>query len=448
METKITRIIYLTNISCLLIQRELLENRLEMAKLYTNKIVAVLTAAYRHGYVEYNDSFNDKNITKLIDLGFIFIKEVDTEKLGQIKADNIKHYEHNPLHFTETINFELTYECNSKCPHCLLKTQRQSFEGQELSFDEIKKCIADSYFAGIIRNGINFTGGEALLSKTNIFELIEYASSYGIPTRLYTNTFWGNKVVFTAGNKRFATPLALVRALKNYGLSHLAISFDSRIDKDKEGVKQLASVVHACETVGLRYELVATRDTKKKLDSFISYLNKTDNHELKYMSIVVNDLVDMGGVNDIIHKKEFTASLNDLVHQSHCKIKGYYSPTTLTINPEGGVRSCMYGLGLDNLGSIRESSFINIINRVHENDVSKAFSQDNIKEYADKLFEPFKHIYIPFEHPCTACVLIARLIQEYHRVKDPEKLTADDLLNINKKIATELNLLKIDLPIS
>ena len=76
--------------------------------------------------------------------------------------------------------------------------------------------------------------------------------------------------MFTAGTKRFSTPLALVRALKSYGLSHLAISFDSRLDKEKEGVKQLASVVHACETVGLRYELVATRDTKEKLDSFIS----------------------------------------------------------------------------------------------------------------------------------------------------------------------------------
>ena len=177
-------------------------------------------------------------------------------------------------------------------------------------------------------------------------------------------------------------------------------------------------------------------------------MKKTGNSEFKYMSTVVNDLVDMGGVNDIIHKEEFTDSLTNLVYQSHCKIKGYYSPTTLTVNPEGGVRSCLYGLGLDNLGSIRKSSFINIINRIHENDVSQAFSQDNIKEYADKLFEPFKHLYIPFEHPCTACVLIARLIQEYHRSKDTEKLTADDLLNINMKIAKELNLLKTDLPIN
>ena len=188
---------------------------------------------------------------------------------------------------------------------------------------------------------------------------------------------------------------------------------------------------------------MATRDTKSKLDSFINYLNNTSKKELKHMSVVVNDLVDMGGVNDIITKKEATTTLTELVHQSHCKIKGYYSPTTLTINPEGGVRSCMYGLGLDNLGSIRKKSFINIINKLHENEVSKAFSCDNIKDYADKLYEPYKYLYVPFEHPCTACVLIARLIQEYHRSKNIDKLTEEDLLSMNKKVAKELNLLKV-----
>ena len=295
MEKQMKKIIYLTNMSCLLIQRQLLDNRLETAKLYNKKIVAFLWDAYKNGYKDYTDSFNDKSILKLVDLGFITIIEVDIADLEQTKAALIKHYEHNALHFTETINFELTYDCNSKCPHCLLKTQRATYEGQELSFEEIKRTIADAYFAGIIRNGINFTGGEALLSKTNIFDLIDYAASYGIPTRLYTNSFWGNKVVFVAGNRRFATPLALVKALKRSGLTHLAISFDSRLDKDKEGIKQLASVAHACETVGLRYELVATRDTEEKLNSFINYLKNISKHPLKYLSIEVNDLVDMGG---------------------------------------------------------------------------------------------------------------------------------------------------------
>ena len=439
---KMIKAIQLTNLCCNLIKRGLLKNRLSMANLPYEKLNKLLFQLYYSGLLNYSEVSNEKNIKRLEELGFIKIIEVDETQI-EYKIEELKNQYHLfPIAHVEAINLELTYECNSNCPHCLLHSVRKAFKGKELSYEKIKHIIADAYFAGLLQNGINFTGGEALLAKVDIFDLIRYASSYGIPTRLFTNTFWGSKVLFKVGNQRFASALALVKVMKKSGLSHLSLSFDSRIDKHESGIKQLTSVIHACETIGLNYELMSSIDVKPQLDSFIKYLKVTlELKELKFMTPVTMDLVDVGGANDIIAKPIDNLPIKDLISQSLCKSKGFYQPSMLTIAPDGSMRSCMYGVGMGNLGNIHTQSLYEIINDF-EDEVTKAFAEKKAFELADLLFEPYKDIYKPFSHSCSACVLLSRLMQEYYKLAKTQSVSEKDILAINLAVAKDLNLLK------
>jgi MoaA/NifB/PqqE/SkfB family radical SAM enzyme len=437
--------IQLTNLTCNLINSDLLKNRLNMAKLPVEKSNKLIYELFHIGVISQNEIIEDKNIERLTELGFIRKIEIEDLLFENLKEKVLKSYKHFPIKNIEAMNFELTYDCNSNCPHCILKSVRKSFHGNELSYECVQRIIADAYFAGLLQNGINFTGGEALLAKTDIFELIRYASSYGIPTRLFTNSFWGNKLFFKAANRRFTSPLSLIKKFKSSGLNQLSLSFDSRFDKDKVGVKQLSTIIQACETIGLHYEIISSPEIREHLNKFIEYLKLTlgINH-LKYMTPITMELVDMGGAISFNHNNLSDLSLKELIDKSLCKSKGYFQPKMLTIAPNGDVRSCMYGLGLNNLGNIHKSNLLDVINDF-EDEVSIAFAEKQAFELADIIYEPYKEIYKPFSHPCSACVLLARLLQEYFMLKKKKDFTNKQFLQMNYKVANDLNLLKDNL---
>ncbi|MEI6694959.1 MAG: radical SAM protein [Bacteroidota bacterium] len=431
--------IQLSNLCCNLIKRDLLKNRLAITKLPAEKLTKFLYELYYTGLRNYTDLSNDKNIEKLEELGFIKIIEIEDHQFESKAEAQKNEYLHIPIAHLEALNLELTYECNSNCPNCFLKIIRKSFKGKELSYTKIKSIIADAYFAGLLENGINFTGGETLLANVDIFDLIRYASSYGIPTRLFTNTFWGSKMFFKVGNQRFSTSFALIKLLKKSGLNQLAINFDSRLDKDISGIKQLTATIEACETLGLNYELVSSKEGKVLLDLFIHDLLLTLNVKaLKFMTPITIDLIDMGGAKDAPLQNIHQLSIKELISNSMCKGKGFYQPTMLTIDPNGGVRSCMYGLGMCNLGNINENSLFEIINDFKD-EVSECFASKKAFELADLLYEPHKDIYKAFSHPCSACILLARLIQEYYSLAKTQTVSTDDILAININVAKDLN---------
>jgi len=158
------------------------------------------------------------------------------------------------------------------------------------------------------------------------------------------------------------------------------------------------------------------------------------------MTPISLDLVDMGGANNLYKNHSIVKDLYSLINESYCKCKGYFRPNMLTIAPDGGVRSCMYGVGLSNLGNINETSLYKVLNNFNDI-VTTEFRNKNIQHYVNMLYEPHKHIYNDISHPCTACVLIARLIQEYYSTGSK---TNEEILKINLKVGRELNLLKKD----
>ncbi len=436
--------IQLTNLCCNLIKRSLLKNRLTMANLPYEKLNTFLLQLYYAGLIKSSEITIEKYIKKLEELSIVKIIKVE-DHLIDSKIEELKnHYLHYPIAHIEAINLEITYKCNSHCPHCILKAVRKTYKNEELSFEKIKSIIADAYFAGLLQNGINFTGGEALLANVDIFELIRYASSYGIPTRLFTNSFWGNKMLFKVGNHRFTSANSLIKIMKKSGLNQLALNFDSRLDKDVSGVKQLTNIIEACETFHLHYELISSTETKEQLYSFIQYVKTTlVINELKFMTPITMELVDMGGANDIADHSINHLPLKEMILHSLCKSKGFCQPNMLTIAPNGGVRSCMYGVGLSNLGNINKKSLYEIINGFDDK-ITMAFAYKKAFDLADLLYEPYKDLYKPFSHPCSACVLLARLIQEYSKLEKTATISNDNLLKINLMVAKDLNLLKTE----
>lgn len=88
----------------------------------------------------------------------------------------------NPIPAPNKLWIAVTNICNLRCSHCLIKSGLK-YES-ELTKAEIFKIIDDAIELGVKR--IAFTGGEPLI-RSDIFEIIKYASKYNIRTYLETN---------------------------------------------------------------------------------------------------------------------------------------------------------------------------------------------------------------------------------------------------------------------
>ncbi len=100
-------------------------------------------------------------------------------QLANTQADARRH-----LSAPVGVIWELTRGCNLKCKHCFSNSGRP--EAEELTTEEVKAAI--DLFADQKVFYINFTGGEPLL-RSDLFEILQYASSKKISIDLSTNGF-------------------------------------------------------------------------------------------------------------------------------------------------------------------------------------------------------------------------------------------------------------------
>ena len=119
--------------------------------------------------------------------------------------------------FVRAVNFELTYDCNWNCSHCLQQGVRQRRSGLWLSTDAGKQALHDAWFAGLVSAGVNFTGGEPFLPQSNLPEFVETARSLKIEVRINTNGWWGKQERVRVGDMEFRSPSHVVVAAGNGG---------------------------------------------------------------------------------------------------------------------------------------------------------------------------------------------------------------------------------------
>jgi MoaA/NifB/PqqE/SkfB family radical SAM enzyme len=253
--------------------------------------------------------------------------------------------------------------------------------------------------------GINFSGGEVLGNRDDIFEILKFTQSLGITYRLNTNSWWANEEDFSIGRQHFPSARDFVDYIKSLGIAIFAFSCDLRLHSSKNQ-RNLISSVKLCEETGITYQLIFTGLETEEIKKIISLLNDACG-KLNYMIPAVMEMIDIGGGAEI-DRKTFCQQSN----KSSCNKKGFYRPSTLHISPDGKVRTCMYAIGLNNCGSLREMTMFDIVKDFPNRANNSIFSDPIEYEKAEReLLLPYLHHYHPIIHECTRLAIIARTVE-------------------------------------
>lgn len=325
------------------------------------------------------------------------------------------------------VNFELTYDCNLNCAHCLQQGIRRFTRGH-LSTQAVKDAVFQVYLSGLCTSGVNFTGGEVLGHRNDFFEIAEYTGSLGIPYRLNTNSWWSRKSGLELPGRRFESPLDLVRHLKSIGLGQFAFSYDERMS-NSDLFDNLVAAIKLCEIARIGYQIIFTGVDPAKIGGIINELHKAAGFFLNYLVPVSAEMADIGGCTGD------NAAYAWQSNKADCRDKGFYHPAFLHVSPDGKVRTCMYAVGSANVGDITENAFTDLINDFPGNTTGRCFTSPARKQAEfDNLVAPYLASYRPFVHECTRNAVLVRTIQTHFDCPDLS------LAEIHHRIGRDLNL--------
>ena len=370
------------------------------------------------------------------------------------------------LRHVEALNFELTYRCKLNCNHCQIGDKKEHLVDPRLTEAAVKRIITEAKEAGIIKRGFNFSGGESLLYRPDIFRLVNHVRSVGKYVRMNTSGIWGGQTNIPVGGRVFSTSQEVVKALRAEGLTLLAVSLDgleSTHDR-RRGLTGLfgraMQVIEDCqrESLPVRILSTGTKDTEKEeLVRVVTAVGLGVNDVLKkegsagttFCGLGFVEQVDVGRAADMLPLTPPQISYdNALLAQPSllCHGKGFARPKNLHIAPNGNVRTCNFALaGMANLGNAIDESLMTILQRFPSDHVSQTFADhiyrgtEAMTQAAGRLFLP--EVYKGFAHPCTALAVIARLLQAESAFGG--KPSTNDLMGFNIAVAKSLNLFKI-----
>jgi radical SAM protein with 4Fe4S-binding SPASM domain len=284
----------------------------------------------------------------------------------------------------------VTKRCNLRCKHCSISEE----DPEELTTGEGFAIIEEAAKLGPVK--FAFTGGEPLL-REDIYDLIEYASSFDMQVVMATN---GTLITKEVAEK-----------LKKAGLERAAISIDGfgNAHDDFRGVngafEDVLRGMKACEDVGLAIQLftMVTRSNYHEIEKIIRLAD-----DLSLWRIYLIYLIAVGRGKDIseaclstnenmrffdyvaekqkevkvwlkpICNPQYWAYLKDkglVDHEDGIKFTGCTAGITrFHIFPNGDVTPCAY-LPVK-AGNIREQGFLDI---VRDSEVFKALRAREVK---------------------------------------------------------------------
>lgn len=273
------------------------------------------------------------------------------------------------------IIWAVTKQCNLRCKHCSMS----EWNPEELTTEEGFALIEDAAKLGHVKFG--FTGGEPLL-REDIYDLIEYASSFDIQVVMATNGTLITKDV--------------AKRLKKAGLERAAISIDGIESAHDEfrGVngafERSLRGIKACEEEGVAVQLftMVTRTNYGEIPKIIKLAD-----DLKLWRIYLIYLVAMGRGKEIsevclstAENEQFFEDMMTKQKEAKTWLKPICNPqywaylkeaglvdrvdgieftgctagiTRFHIFPNGDVTPCAYLPA--KAGNIKESSFLEIV---------------------------------------------------------------------------------------
>jgi MoaA/NifB/PqqE/SkfB family radical SAM enzyme len=299
-----------------------------------------------------------------------------------------KKFQHRKLslYFVQAINFELTYDCNMNCSHCLQKNLRARRPTKWISTETARHALQDAWFAGLAITGINFTGGEVFVPASNLPELVETARSLDLEVRINTSGWWGNKNNIQVGRLSFATPGHVIEWLRERNIAFLALSFDERYENNPESWQPVASIIRECERTGQNYQIVCTGLTENQLREGWYRLVKDYGIVPRHLYPVAMEMIDIGGAAKTANLPLKPSHFANLLIHSPCEGKGFTRPIYLHVGPDGGVRTCLYSPGSGYLGNINKESLLHITNSFSTNPVASLFNQGDFKAFVQEYF--------------------------------------------------------------
>jgi hypothetical protein len=349
-----------------------------------------------------------------------------------------------PFLFVTGINLELTYGCNLACSHCLQQHQRPLGAMHWLNKEAALQVISQAHWLGLLGRGVNITGGEVFQPGSPLLELLDQTKRLGIPTRLNTNAWWSQQRSITIGHEVFDDDRAVLTALRRRGLARLVFSLDDRYRQYPQLLPRVIHLAALCETRGQTYEVVATDpDPDLAHQARQALVNALDGQQPRLLIETPMEMVDVGHSTASGSTAMPTAAeLARMAGGSPCRGGGFHRPFYLHINPDGGLRSCLYAPGGGWLGSIQESSLVELLNRAARNPVVRLFQGGRLEAFLERAFTPWRQLYRPIEHPCSASALTARLVEHVEDLQRQGAAEPSDqqMHALHQQLATELGL--------
>ncbi|MGB2727459.1 MAG: radical SAM protein [Halobacteriota archaeon] len=315
----------------------------------------------------------------------------------------------------------VTKRCNLRCKHCSISEE----DPEELTTEEGFAIIEDAAKLGPVK--FAFTGGEPLL-REDIYDLIEYASSFDMQVVMATNGTLITKEV--------------AKKLKSAGLERAAISIDAvgSAHDDFRGVngafEDVLRGMKACEDAGLAIQLftMVTHDNYEAIPKIIKLAD-----DLSLWRIYLIYLIAVGRGKDISEaclSTDENMKFFDYVADKQKEVKVWLKPicnpqywaylkdkglvdhgdgieftgctagiTRFHIFPNGDVTPCAY-LPVKT-GNIREQRFLDI---VRDSEMFKALRAREVKGHCASC---------KYKEMCGGCRSRAYAISGDYLAEDP-----------------------------
>jgi MoaA/NifB/PqqE/SkfB family radical SAM enzyme len=174
----------------------------------------------------------------------------------------LSYYLNYPFVKPDRINFDITARCPLRCKTCKIPQGKKGNE-EELSLEELKKVVDNAARWKI--KYISFAGGETLLRKDDVIELIKYCSKRKIFTALITSGYPLNKKICEE----------LIKA----GLNKLTISIDGAREKTHDFIRGKGIFKRAIKAVRILVKLRKKMKSKIELE-FTTVVNSKNFREL------------------------------------------------------------------------------------------------------------------------------------------------------------------------
>ena len=302
------------------------------------------------------------------------------------------------------VSWNTTNKCNMYCKHCY--RDAGDFANDELNTSEGKALLDEIAKAGF--NIIIFSGGEPLV-RTDIYELVEYASKIGLRAVLGSN---GTLIT-----------LKVAKRLKNAGVKGIGISLDSLNPKKHDefrsyegGYSGAVNGMRNCREVGLPFQVHTTvmnwnMDEIHNITDFAVSMGAIAHHTF----FLVPTGRGLNIENQSLNPEQYEGLLKDIMlkqREVSIELKPTCAPQFIRIAKEMGMnprfsRGCLAGTSyciISPIGDVQPCAYLNMhIGNIRETPFSKIWSTNPIFEELRTLEYKGKCGVCKYKHACGGC---------------------------------------------